>query len=125
PLSRKHRRAMTCHALPSRPSSCCQPVERSAGAAGARKLLLLHGFPSASHMFRDLIPRLASRFHIIAPDLPGFGKSDMPRRDQSELSNHTFDLIAATIDRFSEVAAFDRCAVYVFDRVLVVQFLPD
>ena len=48
---------------------------REAGAAGAPKLLLLHGFPTSSHMFRDLIPRLADRFHIIAPDLPGFGWS--------------------------------------------------
>ena len=51
---------------------------REAGAPGAPKLLLLHGFPSASHMFRDLIPLLADRFHIVAPDLPGFGQSDMP-----------------------------------------------
>jgi pimeloyl-ACP methyl ester carboxylesterase len=48
---------------------------REAGPADAPKLLLLHGFPSASHMFRDLIPHLADRFHIVAPDLPGFGKS--------------------------------------------------
>jgi pimeloyl-ACP methyl ester carboxylesterase len=53
---------------------------REAGAADAPKLLLLHGFPSAGHMFRDLIPRLDDRFHIVAPDLPGFGKSDMPGR---------------------------------------------
>ena len=56
----------------------CNIFYREAGAAGAPKLLLLHGFPSASHMFRDLIPLLADRFHIVAPDLPGFGKSDMP-----------------------------------------------
>jgi hypothetical protein len=79
------------------------------GRAGAPKLLLLHGFPSASHMFRDLIPLLADRFHIVAPDLPGFGKSDMPGR------GHTFDKIAETIDRFTEVVGFDRYAVYVFD----------
>jgi pimeloyl-ACP methyl ester carboxylesterase len=85
---------------------------REAGARDAPKLLLLHGFPSAGHMFRDLIPLLSDRFHIIAPDLPGFGKSDMPART---LSNYTFDRIAETIDRFTEVVGFDRYAVYVFD----------
>jgi pimeloyl-ACP methyl ester carboxylesterase len=82
---------------------------REAGPAGAPKLLLLHGFPSSSHMFRDLIPLLADRFHIVAPDLPGFGRSDMPGR------GYTFDRIAETIDRFTEVVGFDRYAVYVFD----------
>jgi pimeloyl-ACP methyl ester carboxylesterase len=86
----------------------CNIFYREAGSAGAPKLLLLHGFPTASHMFRDLIPRLADRFHVVAPDLPGFGKSDMPRR-------HTFDQLAETIDRFTEVIGFDRYAVYVFD----------
>jgi pimeloyl-ACP methyl ester carboxylesterase len=52
---------------------------REAGAPDAPTLVLLHGFPSASHMFRELIPLLADRFHLVAPDLPGFGKSDMPR----------------------------------------------
>jgi len=82
---------------------------REAGSPDAPKLLLLHGFPSASHMFRDLIPLLADRFHIIAPDLPGFGKSDMPER------GCTFDRIADMIDRFTETVGFDRYAVYVFD----------
>ena len=87
---------------------------REAGPPGAPKLLLLHGFPSASHMFRDLIPRLADRFHIVAPDLPGFGKSDMPKPDMNG-RGCTFDGIAETIDRFTEVVGFDRYAVYVFD----------
>ena len=82
---------------------------REAGSSGAPKLLLLHGFPSASHMFRDLIPLLADRFHIVAPDLPGFGQSDTPARGL------TFDRIAETIDRFTEAVGFDRYAVYVFD----------
>jgi len=70
---------------------------REAGPSKASKLLLLHGFPSSGHMFRDLIPLLADRFHIIAPDLPGFGQSDMPPRAQFKYS---FDNIAGVIDRF-------------------------
>jgi pimeloyl-ACP methyl ester carboxylesterase len=85
---------------------------REAGPADAPKLLLLHGFPSASHMFRDLIPLLADRFHIIAPDLPGFGQSDMPAREKFA---YTFDNLANVIERFTEVVGFDRFAVYVFD----------
>ncbi|MGO7017085.1 alpha/beta fold hydrolase [Rhizobium leguminosarum] len=81
---------------------------REAGSQTAPKLLLLHGFPTSSHMFRDLIPLLADRYHIIAPDLPGFGQSDDP------LVN-SFDSIADTIDRFTEIVGFDRYAVYVFD----------
>jgi pimeloyl-ACP methyl ester carboxylesterase len=85
---------------------------REAGAADAPVLLLLHGFPSASHMFRDLIPLLADRFHIVAPDLPGFGQSDMPARSNF---TYTFDRIAGVIDRFTEVIGLKRFAIYVFD----------
>ena len=81
---------------------------RQAGPTDAPKLLLLHGFPTSSHMFRDLIPQLADRFHIIAPDLPGFGQSDAPKAN-------SFDSIADTIERFTEIVGFDRFAVYVFD----------
>ena len=82
---------------------------REAGASGAPKLLLLHGFPSASHMFRDLIPLLADRFHIVAPDLPGFGKSDAPA------ARATFERLADAIDRFTGIVGFDCYALYVFD----------
>src|SRR5207244_6962094 len=73
---------------------------REAGSADAPALLLLHGFPSASHMFRDLIPLLADRLHIVAPDLPGFGQSAMPPRSEF---TYTVDHIAGFIDRFPEL----------------------
>lgn len=79
---------------------------------GAPTLLLLHGFPTAGHMFRNLIPHLADQFHVIAPDLPGFGQSDMPSRGKF---NYTFDNIARIIDRFTEIVGLKRFAIYVFD----------
>jgi pimeloyl-ACP methyl ester carboxylesterase len=85
---------------------------REAGNPAAPKLLLLHGFPSSGHMFRDLIPVLADSFHVIAPDLPGFGRSGMPPRDQFA---YTFENIAKVIERFTEVVGFDKFAIYVFD----------
>jgi pimeloyl-ACP methyl ester carboxylesterase len=85
---------------------------REAGKPGLPKLLLLHGFPTAGHMFRDLIPLLADRLHIVAPDLPGFGKTDMPPRSEFP---YTFDNIANVIDRFTEVVGFDKFAIYIFD----------
>jgi pimeloyl-ACP methyl ester carboxylesterase len=85
---------------------------REAGRPTAPALLLLHGFPTASHMFRDLIPLLADRFRLIAPDLPGFGRSDMPDRGTF---TYTFDNVARVIDRFTEVIGLDRYAIYVFD----------
>jgi len=85
---------------------------REAGPKDAPVLLLLHGFPTASHMFRDLIPQLSDRFRLIAPDLPGFGQSDMPERTKF---SYTFDNIAGVIDRFTEVIKLGRFAIYVFD----------
>jgi len=80
---------------------------REAGPRKAPTLLLLHGFPTSSHMFRDLIPLLADRFHIVAPDLPGFGNSDMPVR------NGTVGGVGG--DHVRGGVGVDRYAVYVFD----------
>src|SRR5215469_4243053 len=85
---------------------------RESGPANAPKLLLLHGFPSAGHMFRDLIPQLDDRFHVVAPDLTGFGQSAMPDR---ETFTYTFDALADVIEGFTDAVGFDRYALYVFD----------
>jgi pimeloyl-ACP methyl ester carboxylesterase len=85
---------------------------REAGPASAPTLLLLHGFPTSSHMFRELIPLLADRFHIVALDLPGFGQSDMPPRNAF---TYTFAKLADVIGRFTEVVNLKRFAVYIFD----------
>lgn len=85
---------------------------REAGSPTAPAILLLHGFPSSSHMFRDLIPRLAPYLHVIAPDLPGFGFSDAPSRSQF---GYTFDHLAEVMDRFTEAIGLTRHAVYIFD----------
>jgi pimeloyl-ACP methyl ester carboxylesterase len=85
---------------------------REAGSPDAPALLLLHGFPTAGHMFRELIPILADRFHLVAPDLPGFGQSDMPSRKGF---SYTFARLAEVIERFTEVIGLARFSIYVFD----------
>jgi pimeloyl-ACP methyl ester carboxylesterase len=85
---------------------------RQSGPPDAPKLLLLHGYPSAGHMFRDLIPQLADRFRVIAPDLLGFGQSDMPSRDSF---SYTFEALTDAIEGFTDAVGFDRYALYVFD----------
>ena len=92
---------------------------REAGPAHAPTLVLLHGFPSASHQFRELIPLLADRFHLVAPDLPGFGKSDMPARGDF---GYTFEHMTEVIDRWTEALGLDRFALYVFDYGAPVGF---
>ena len=96
-----------------------QVFYREAGPKDAPAILLLHGFPTAGHMFRDLIPRLADRFHLVAPDLPGFGQSDMPARSAF---TYTFDNLAKLIDRFTEIIGLTSFAVYVFDYGAPVGF---
>jgi pimeloyl-ACP methyl ester carboxylesterase len=85
---------------------------RAAGPADAPVILLLHGFPTASHMFRDLIPRLAGRYRVIAPDLPGFGNTKAPPRGTFD---YTFDNLAKVIGDFIEALELARYALYAFD----------
>jgi hypothetical protein len=85
---------------------------REAGDPKAPTLLLLHGFPTSSHMFRDLIPLLSDRYHVVAPDLPGFGFSDAPDRAQFK---YRFEHLADVIDRFTQVVSLERYALYIFD----------
>jgi pimeloyl-ACP methyl ester carboxylesterase len=92
---------------------------REAGDPNQTTLLLLHGFPSSSHMFRNLIPLLADRFHIVAPDLPGFGFSQSPPRSQFK---YTFDNLATVIEAFTEVVRLQRYALYIFDYGAPVGF---
>ena len=92
---------------------------RKAGNPAHPTVLLLHGFPSASHMFRDLIPELADDFHVIAPDLPGFGMTEQPGRDGFA---YTFAHIADVVHRFTEVIGLERFALYVFDYGAPVGF---
>ncbi|MEA1672846.1 alpha/beta hydrolase [Nitrospirillum sp. BR 11163] len=92
---------------------------REAGDATRPTVLLLHGFPSASHMFRDLIPELAGQYHVVAPDLPGFGQTEQPSRDKFD---YTFQNLAKVIGRFTEVIGLAKFAIYVFDYGAPVGF---
>jgi pimeloyl-ACP methyl ester carboxylesterase len=92
---------------------------REAGLKTAPNILLLHGFPTSSHMFRNLIPHLADRYHVIAPDLPGFGFSDAPDRRRFR---YTFENLAKAIDQFTQAIGLDRYAIYVFDYGAPVGF---
>jgi pimeloyl-ACP methyl ester carboxylesterase len=85
---------------------------REAGPKTAPTILLLHGFPTSSHMFRNLIPTLADRYHVIAPDLPGFGFSDAPDRKRFR---YTFEHLAKVIGSFTQTIGLERYAIYVFD----------
>jgi pimeloyl-ACP methyl ester carboxylesterase len=85
---------------------------RQAGDPKAPSILLLHGFPTSSHMFRDLIPVLAEDFHVVAPDLPGFGNTIAPPRGKF---HYTFDNLAAVMGNFVEVIGLEHFALYVFD----------
>jgi pimeloyl-ACP methyl ester carboxylesterase len=85
---------------------------RTAGDPSAPVVLLLHGFPTSSFMFRDLIPRLADQFRLIAPDLPGFGFTEVP---QKRNYRYSFDALAGTLQAFTEALGLNRYAIYVFD----------
>ena len=85
---------------------------REAGSPDKPTMILFHGFPSASHMFRDLMPMLEDRFHLIAPDYPGFGQSDIPPRSEF---TYSFDNIADVIDSFIESLGISKFFMYVFD----------
>src|SRR5215468_15006 len=85
---------------------------REAGNPDSPSILLLHGFPTSSHMFRELIPQLAGEYHVVAPDLPGFGFSDAPSRAEFK---YTFDNLATVIEAFTEQLRLSRFAIYIFD----------
>jgi pimeloyl-ACP methyl ester carboxylesterase len=92
-------------------------IYREAGPKDAPAILLLHGFPTSSHMFRNLVPELAERHRVIAPDLPGFGFTASPSPFE-----HTFDHLAAVMDGFTDMIGMNRYAVYVFDYGAPVGF---
>jgi len=92
---------------------------REGGNPQSQAVLLLHGFPTSSHMYRELIPALADRYHVVAPDLPGFGFTEAPDR---KTFKYTFDHLAEVIERFTEVLGLSRYVLYVFDYGAPVGF---
>jgi pimeloyl-ACP methyl ester carboxylesterase len=92
---------------------------REAGPSNAPTILLLHGFPTSSHMFRNLIPALSDRFHLVAPDYPGYGNSSMPKVDEFD---YTFDHIAEIVDGFIAKLGLNRYSLYVMDYGAPVGF---
>jgi pimeloyl-ACP methyl ester carboxylesterase len=113
--------------FPSVPTTTYQTISvdglkvfyREAGNPNAPVVLLLHGFPTSSHMYRELILALADRYHVVAPDLPGFGFTETPDR---KTFKYTFDHLAEVMDRFTEVLDLNRYALYVFDYGAPVGF---
>lgn len=85
---------------------------REAGSKANPTILLLHGFPSSSHVFRDLIPQLADKFYVVAPDYPGFGYSDAPDVNDFE---YTFDNLASIVDKFLEQQTLGKYILYMQD----------
>ncbi|AYL98820.1 alpha/beta fold hydrolase [Mucilaginibacter celer] len=85
---------------------------REAGSKDAPTILLLHGYPTSSHMFRNLIPVLSEKYHVLAPDLPGFGNTESPDHTQFK---YTFDNLAATMQSFIDELGLKRFAIYIFD----------
>lgn len=85
---------------------------REAGPKNAPTILLLHGFPTSSHMFRNLIPALADNYHLVAPDYPGFGNSSMPKVDEF---GYTFDNLSEVIDKFTQAVGLNKYSLYVQD----------
>src|SRR5215472_9805638 len=92
---------------------------REAGPKTSAHILLLHGFPTSSHMFRNLMPLLANSYHVIAPDLPGFGFSDAPDRKEFR---YTFENLAKVIEEFVEAVELKAYAIYAFDYGAPVGF---
>ena len=90
----------------------CKVFYREAGNPENPTILLLHGFPSASHMFRDLMPELADEYHLIAPDIPSFGQTECPSR---ECQAYSFDYLAHVMDAFTEAIGLEHFSMYIFD----------